>query len=43
MQQMIARLLGLPKPPTPADAADALGLALIHLSAGKLRRLAAGA
>jgi len=43
MQQMIARLLHLPKPPTPADAADALGLALIHLSAGKLRRLAAGA
>jgi crossover junction endodeoxyribonuclease RuvC len=40
---MVARLLGLRAPPTPADAADALGLAITHLSARKLRRLAQGA
>jgi crossover junction endodeoxyribonuclease RuvC len=43
MQLMIAKLLGLQSPPTPPDAADALGLAITHIHAGKLRRLAAGA
>jgi crossover junction endodeoxyribonuclease RuvC len=43
MQHMIAKLLALPTVPTPADAADALGLALTHIHASKLRRLAAGA
>ncbi|MEX2538205.1 MAG: crossover junction endodeoxyribonuclease RuvC [Actinomycetota bacterium] len=43
VQEMIARLLSLDTPPKPADAADALGLALTHLHARKLRRLAAGA
>ncbi len=43
VQMMIAKLLSLSAPPKPADAADALGLALTHLHARKLRRLAAGA
>jgi crossover junction endodeoxyribonuclease RuvC len=34
---MVARLLGLPARPAPADAADALALAICHLSAGPLR------
>ncbi|HYZ92704.1 MAG TPA: crossover junction endodeoxyribonuclease RuvC [Actinomycetota bacterium] len=38
MQQMIGRLLTI-DPPKPADAADALGLALTHLRSRKLRRL----
>ena len=44
MQLMIGRLLSI-DPPSPPDAADALGLALTHLRHGKLRRLreAAGA
>lgn len=37
VQAMIARILGLPEPPTPPDAADALGLAITHLHARKLR------
>jgi crossover junction endodeoxyribonuclease RuvC len=32
VQQMVARLLGLDTVPKPADAADALALALCHLS-----------
>lgn len=43
MQAMIARLLGLRAPPKPADAADALGLALTHMQARKLRKVVAGA
>lgn len=43
MQTTIARLLGLAAPPTPADAADALGLALTHIHAGRLRKVASGA
>jgi crossover junction endodeoxyribonuclease RuvC len=43
MQKMIARLLSLDEVPKPADAADALGLAITHVHAGKLRRMAAGA
>lgn len=31
IQGMVARLLGLPQPPQPDDAADALALALCHL------------
>jgi crossover junction endodeoxyribonuclease RuvC len=37
VQLMIARLLDLREPPSPADAADALGLALMHLYARKLK------
>ncbi len=40
---MVGRLLDLDAPPTPADAADALGLAITHAAARKLRRLAQGA
>lgn len=40
VQRMVARLLSLPKPPSPADAADALALAITHLRARKLRALA---
>jgi crossover junction endodeoxyribonuclease RuvC len=31
---MVARLLGLPGPPKPADAADALALAICHVWRG---------
>jgi len=38
VQQMIKLLLGLPKPPSPHDAADALAVAICHLhSAGDVR------
>ncbi len=43
MQSMVARLLDLPAPPKPADAADALGLALCHLAGSRLERSALGA
>lgn len=36
VQQMVARLLGLDKAPQPADAADALAIALCHLRAAPL-------
>lgn len=36
IQQMVARLLKLSKPPKPADAADALAIALCHLRAAPL-------
>jgi crossover junction endodeoxyribonuclease RuvC len=39
VQTMIAKLLDLPDIPKPADAADALGLALTHLHARKLRSI----
>ncbi|HVL81137.1 MAG TPA: crossover junction endodeoxyribonuclease RuvC [Actinomycetota bacterium] len=39
VQQMVARLLGLPAPPRPPDAADALGLAIVHLQARRMRTL----
>jgi crossover junction endodeoxyribonuclease RuvC len=43
VQTMVARLLSLDHPPRPADAADALGLAVCHLgSAGLRTALAAG-
>jgi crossover junction endodeoxyribonuclease RuvC len=31
VQYMVARLLGLPEPPTPYDAADALAIAICHI------------
>ena len=41
VQQMVARRLGLTSPPRPADAADALAVALCHLqhAAGRWGRL----
>lgn len=36
IQQMLARLLKLAEPPKPADAADALAIALCHLRAAPL-------
>ncbi len=36
IQQMVARLLNLAEPPRPADAADALAIALCHLRAAPL-------
>ncbi len=39
VQLMVARLLNLPAPPSPADVADALAIAICHLhTAGTLRR-----
>jgi len=38
VQQMVARLLDLEEAPKPADASDALALALCHLRAAPLRR-----
>jgi crossover junction endodeoxyribonuclease RuvC len=44
VQLMVARLLELPAPPEPADAADALAIAICHLhTAGTLRRQQADA
>lgn len=40
VQQMVTRLLAMDEPPRPADAADALGLAITHLHARRLRVLA---
>ena len=42
VQSMVAMLLGLEESPRPADRADALALAITHLSGAGLRR-AAGA
>jgi crossover junction endodeoxyribonuclease RuvC len=41
VQSMVARLLGLDQAPRPADAADALALALTHLALARLPALAA--
>ncbi len=38
VQRMVAALLDLPEPPSPPDVADALALALCHLTAQPLRR-----
>lgn len=44
VQRMVQALLHLPAPPRPADAADALALALCHQASAPLRaRIAAGA
>jgi crossover junction endodeoxyribonuclease RuvC len=40
VQAMVARLLHLPEIPQPPDAADALALAICHLSAGRFRAAA---
>lgn len=37
VQEMVARLLGLAEPPRPPDVADALALAICHLSGQRLR------
>jgi crossover junction endodeoxyribonuclease RuvC len=37
---MVTRVLGLASPPKPADAADALALAICHLTAGRFRTAA---
>jgi crossover junction endodeoxyribonuclease RuvC len=37
VQEMVTRLLKLARPPRPADAADALGLAVCHLGSAGLR------
>lgn len=41
VQRMVATLLGLTAAPQPADAADALALALTHLALGRIPALAA--
>lgn len=38
VQRMVASVLGLPRPPSPPDVADALALAVCHLTAQPLRR-----
>ncbi len=43
MQEMVARLLNLAAPPKPADAADALGLALCHLAHARIAVASVGA
>ena len=42
VQRMVATLLGLAEAPKPADAADALALALTHLALARLPALATG-
>jgi crossover junction endodeoxyribonuclease RuvC len=43
VQALVARRLGLEAAPQPADAADALAVALCHLQSSGLRRAVAGA
>jgi crossover junction endodeoxyribonuclease RuvC len=43
VQAMVARLLRMPEPPRPADAADACALALCHLNRAGYARAVAGA
>jgi crossover junction endodeoxyribonuclease RuvC len=43
VQEMVARMLRLPAPPSPPDVADALALALCHLGRMPLARAAARA
>ena len=42
VQKMVARRLGLDAPPGPADASDALAVAICHARSSRLARLAAG-
>jgi crossover junction endodeoxyribonuclease RuvC len=41
VQRMVAAVLGLPEPPRPPDVADALALAVCHLTGRGLRRAVA--
>jgi crossover junction endodeoxyribonuclease RuvC len=43
VQMMVARILGLTETPKPADAADALGLAITHMQSRRLKEMAAHA
>ena len=43
VQRMVASVLGLPEPPRPPDVADALALAVCHLSSSGLRQAVAAA
>jgi crossover junction endodeoxyribonuclease RuvC len=43
VQRMVQSLLGLPERPRPPDTADALALAICHLTGAPLRAAAAGA
>ena len=43
VQAMVARLLGLARPPSPADASDACALALCHLARARLTAAVAAA
>jgi crossover junction endodeoxyribonuclease RuvC len=43
VQRMVAHVLGLERPPSPPDVADALALAVCHLSAAPLRAALAAA
>ena len=43
VQRMVAAVLGLPSVPRPPDVADALALAVCHLSSGGLRAAVAAA
>jgi crossover junction endodeoxyribonuclease RuvC len=43
VQMMVARILGLAETPKPADAADALGLAITHMQSRRLKAMAAHA
>jgi crossover junction endodeoxyribonuclease RuvC len=43
VQRMVASLLGLDRPPSPPDVADALALAACHLTTHSLRRAVAAA
>ncbi|MDA8367401.1 MAG: crossover junction endodeoxyribonuclease RuvC [Actinomycetota bacterium] len=43
VQRMVASVLGLAEPPRPPDVADALALAVCHLTTEPLRRAVAGA
>lgn len=43
VQRMVQTQLGLPQPPKPADAADALALAICHLAGAPARRRIAAA
>ena len=40
MKKVVAMRLGLQQPPSPADAADALAIALCHIQSAPMRRLA---
>jgi crossover junction endodeoxyribonuclease RuvC len=42
MKKVVAMRLGLPELPSPADAADALAIALCHLQGAPMRRLVEG-